>query len=512
VTSLDLDPTRAIRTFPILVIAAGMAGTLALALVLPSGVFFSGDGGVKCLLAEQLSEGDLHLDLRLPAEPWVAAIWDGGLYPFAPPYVYPLGGLRVLGFPVVFPVLTAPLVAAFGERGLLVLPLVALWAIWWGVLAVCRRIGLGPGPTLVAVAGVVFASHLPLYGVMYWEHTTAVFLASAAAWRVVFPGPRNTWILDGLWPGLALGLATWMRPEIGVMAVALGCWVAVRARREPARRAAAAAYFVAGAAVAAAVAGVNLRLSGLALGTHALQVVGAPTLASRLAAAAAILAALAPSLVVFVPLVVVPVVVLLASPRGGDPDDGLRPLVIVSLAFVVLTPLLLPNAGGRQWGPRYLLPVVPMFAVAAGLALARTARWRARGRRIIAGLAIIALVLGTAVNAVVGVRRCFFDGFYETVAGLRQVLRSEGAVVIAGSHQYVPQLLGAEVRGRRFFTLRKPGDLGRLLAAAGEHGVGTVYLVCPEFAPCDAAERFPQAELVIQRPEYVLYRLPSRDG
>ncbi|MGL5804557.1 MAG: LA_3751/LA_3752 family putative glycosyltransferase, partial [Xenococcaceae cyanobacterium] len=63
------------------IILVGILFSLYLQWQIPDGVYFSGDAGLKALLAQQLSSGIFRFDLLPPAQEWVRQLWDNGLYP-----------------------------------------------------------------------------------------------------------------------------------------------------------------------------------------------------------------------------------------------------------------------------------------------------------------------------------------------------------------------------------------------------------------------------------------------
>jgi len=79
-----------------------------------------------------IGAGAWQADLQLDADPWIRHLWDQGLYPLGPPFVYEVDGARFIQYPLFFPALTAPFYALFGFRGLTILPLIGLWLIWGG--------------------------------------------------------------------------------------------------------------------------------------------------------------------------------------------------------------------------------------------------------------------------------------------------------------------------------------------------------------------------------------------
>ena len=69
-------PRRAVGAwYPRLIILCGVAYTTFFIAQLRDEVFYSGDGGLKALLVQQLSRGEFTDALKLPAEPWVRLLW-----------------------------------------------------------------------------------------------------------------------------------------------------------------------------------------------------------------------------------------------------------------------------------------------------------------------------------------------------------------------------------------------------------------------------------------------------
>lgn len=73
---------------PLVIILVGIVFTLYLQGKVLDGVYFSGDGGLKALLAKQLASGVLRFDLVVPEQNWIRDLWNDGLYPYNEPYVY----------------------------------------------------------------------------------------------------------------------------------------------------------------------------------------------------------------------------------------------------------------------------------------------------------------------------------------------------------------------------------------------------------------------------------------
>src|SRR5919199_4191616 len=116
---------------PLLIILIGVLFSLYLQLQIPDEVFFSGDAGPKMLLTKQFASGRFQVDLDLPVEPWVRNLWQSGLYPFEPPFVYQINNRYYIQYPFTFPLISSPFYAFFGWRGVYIIPLISIWIIWW---------------------------------------------------------------------------------------------------------------------------------------------------------------------------------------------------------------------------------------------------------------------------------------------------------------------------------------------------------------------------------------------
>ena len=207
---------------PWVVILAGVAYSLYLVSLVPEGVFFSGDGGLKALLAKQLSRGEFHVDLVQSPEAWIRQLWQQGLYPYEPPFVYHLNDKYFLSFPFPFPAISAPFYALFGYWGLYIIPLISTWAIWIIAVVACQRLKFNNWQTCLTLLALIFASNLTVYSAMYWEHTLAVFLSFAGMVLYLIPEKETGVSRQGaIWGGCLLGLSVWFRSELVAMVATL---------------------------------------------------------------------------------------------------------------------------------------------------------------------------------------------------------------------------------------------------------------------------------------------------
>lgn len=267
--SLSLPPAAA------LVLAAAVAFSLVLQALVPGDLFYSGDAGLKALQTEQFSRGDSRFSLEPVSEPWVEKLWSQGLFPFGPPFVYSVGGSRYSSFPPLFALISSPGFLLFGPRGLLLLPLLALWAVWVAFLLVSRRLGISPAATAAGLAALAFATPLTLYCAQFWEHLPAVALATWGLALLWLPAGDRPSPREALAAGLLLGAAIWLREEIAVVAVAAlvlalplpGVRLSGRAKL---------AFTLALTAAAVSLALFNEAAYGHLLGVHAFQALADP--------------------------------------------------------------------------------------------------------------------------------------------------------------------------------------------------------------------------------------------
>lgn len=201
-------------SFSLVIIVVGILFSLFLQGQVADGVYFSGDGGLKALLAQQLAGGELRFDLIPPQEAWIQNLWHDGLYPYEEPFIYDVNNKYYITFPYTFPLVTAPFYALFGYRGLYLIPLVSTWIIWFNFAWVGRQLKLNNLIICLGLFALIFASYLSIYSAMYWEHTLAVTLSFAGISIFLIKSyPQGISVKNALISGCLIGLAVWFRPE-----------------------------------------------------------------------------------------------------------------------------------------------------------------------------------------------------------------------------------------------------------------------------------------------------------
>ncbi len=88
-----------------------------------------------------------------------------------------------------------------------------------------------------------------------------------------------------------------------------------------------------------------------------------------------------------------------ASPAAG----GLSVLGVTAIGFLLAAMLLAQNGGGNQWGPRYLLPAMPLIACLVASRPELTPRWGSAGQRF-RGVTLVGLLIASLAIQALGMR------------------------------------------------------------------------------------------------------------
>lgn len=462
-----------------LVAAAGYCVLLQLKIV--PDTFYTCDAGLKYLQVQQWIRGGSdrwRLDLRLPAQPWVADLWSHGLYPLIPPFVIPQGGMHYINYPPFFSWLAAPWCAALGYRGLYVVPLAATLSIWLTVWRGCRNAGATPSLTAAALAITTLASPLTFYGSTFWEHTLGIALALPAIARLILP-PRRTTSLADTCRGALLGFSAWFRPELLLLACLVGALLVLW--RYPFRRGGSRWALIGGMLVLLSGAfAYNKGVSGAWFGFRGMQVEAREELWQLRLSMQVLERQMAALIRWFPPLWLI---LILGLERLVRPSHRIRfvrtdlPLLLIALAQVLLLVIIFPSDGGHEWGPRYYLMTIP----ASALMLVRWIRddWVVSGRaaRGALGVAVLALLaLGSFHNVAGGVRH-MHESHALRIAPLYEMLKSYRARVVGTSNPNAVMELAQIVPSTAFFCIRSFGDVAKIGRAASLHGERNVILL-----------------------------------
>ena len=506
---------------PLLIIVAGVLFTLYLQTQIPPDVYFSGDAGLKALLAQQLST-HWRFDLIPPAAQWVRTLWERGLYPYEEPFVYNVANRYYITFPFTFPLVTAPFYRLFGYRGLYAVPLISIWVTWFVFYWVCRRLQLNSAYTSVALVTIIFASPLTLYSAMYWEHTLAVALAFSGL-ALLFPVSKS--IGKAIISGCLIGLSVWFRPEFLCMAVLMSIVVYLVPRSLVKYRTLRQIFSLSNLTnriklsfIASLFSTIGLffifnkLIYGYFLGIHAIQVVEDTALTQKLQNTINNFEGLQTALFRFLPIVYFVIFFLILYLLNKKIIRSTFSLAIIYLScflFILGVSFLVPPGtagsipGGKQWGPRFLLILVPIISLLVVKEFAYISKKAAPVYKYIS-IPIISLLLSVGIyrNTYLGIN--YLQDNYQGILPTVQFLNQSSTQAIAVSHQFVAQALEPSVQRKWFLKVEDRQDLVQLGAALVEQGKQSFLYLCYPYRSCELPEAAPETDFIQNNQKFTI--------
>lgn len=486
----------------VLLVGAIYVGLLSL---LPRDSLWSGDQGAKLVQVVSLLRARLT-SLAIP-DPSLAYEPDGLFSALPALYTWARDGSHYSIFSYPHALATAPPFFLLGYDGLYVVPLLATLGTLTISAALAARLELRSVWAVPLLLGL--ATPLGFYALVFWEHALATLLVAGALLAAIDASGQVEGASGRRWPlvlaGLLAGLAWWFRAEALWAGPALLVGIAWAS---PGWRGGTAAggMLRVSAGLAAALGPLvlfNLALYGTPLGAQVAANFGEPDMApgmtaSRLQVAGdllvgpsqwwpvwlgawlgAILAAttapaLRPWAVAGLALCAAggllatqpydlhwtgaanAATLILLAPLGlrlYHARPAARLLGGAALVYTVGVLLSAPNSGGAQWGPRYLLPVLPAAAVLALAAARRLIAPAAPGRALAAGalLILIAACIGTQARGVELLERSLADN-----QRIVRVVNARPAGLIVTDAPFGPQLLAPLFFERPILYVQRP--------------------------------------------------------
>lgn len=467
--------------------------------------FVSGDQGLK-LMAAQAALAHPAQPLRLDVP-----VLAGRPSPYLDRMIVAHGDHGTVLQSPVFPLLSAPFLAAFGLRGVYLLPALAFIALVPLTFVLNRR--LSPSPSVGAwAASAVLANPLFFYAFEFWEHVpAAACLAAATVLALRFPSTRRSMFAAGALAGFALLL----RPEAVFYALTLGVLLVTSRRGDTLAGRAWTGYGVGVAVVVLAYALGTFLESGSVIGDHVsanlsvvgddwmhvratrlwLWMVGSPGIAAGLAGLAAAWALWAagwqePARVVGL----VAALTVAAGPLAQHEPDvlwrawplgalvlvprratGMAPCAWLAGATSLAVWLTSTHDGGAQWGPRILLIAAPAFIVLAAEAVRDLASpGPARAARVLLVAAVVGLSLWSTRQAYVDLRG--WKRYYASLVAAVERQTAPGDVIVTNVW-WLDQIC-AELRpSRTFLVTASPVETTGALQLLQRHGAHSALLV-----------------------------------
>lgn len=457
-----------------MVILVGVLYSLFLQTFIRDEVFYSGDAGLKALLAKQFNHGLSDVALNLPAPDWAKDLWNQGYYPFAPIFVYTISGRHFIAFDFLFSLITAPFYQAFGYRGLYVVPLLSIWLVWLIFFFICRRAELNDTQSALAFASLIFSSPLTIYSALYWEHTLATALVLFSFFLFLWSEPRTS--LRGFVGGLLLSVSIFFRPEVYCLVIAtLVVMYTIKTPLTTTQK---------GSFLSGCLAGLfalwlsNHWIYGSFIGIHSFVVTKTYSLLQHAAIYFLILKFLIAQLILFFPIVFFCAISLFKH-LTNDSEKLIwfpSPMWVLLLAVILLVPAVVPNYGGKQWGPRYYLIILPFVCMCAMWTLKASQSLRPMMRNALMIVFLICFSFGVYKNTYAGTVDLREDYAVRVLPALQEIRQRPERVVVV-SQQHVAQEMESLLDQKIFFRSLANADLQRMAPSFVENGASSFLFV-----------------------------------
>jgi len=449
------------------------------------GVFFSSDGGIKFLVVKQFSEGHGFKYMDLPHPQWVHEIWGQGFFPFKPPFIYPSPQGHLFVFPPAFPVISSFFYSRMGNTGLYIIPVLSTLLLWLFFTIILYRYGVRPVYIAIALFIMVFCSPLTIYGATFWEHMSAVlFLLGGLAYILCSgsrrsPGPaqgKSTAIWFGIGMGLISGLAAWFRPEAMAMNGLYGLAVLILYIKE--RQPSHIAFLTALTLSVGSFLVFNELALGAWFGIHGYQVIHENASSEMVTKGFKNLFANNTISLRHFGYVIFLLPVIYAFVRYKKAlDIRIILLACIGVLFCLVTPFIVPNDGGRQWGARYFLPIIPVTLVVLAVV---ASQWQPlpTGKWAIASMALF-IITGYSFYRNTykgGIKTLRWENYNRIKPGLDFISSHKDDVVVVSQH-YIAMELGYLFDKRYFFLAPDDNSLQKLQSLLKANGVsGYTYI------------------------------------
>jgi hypothetical protein len=313
---------------------------------------------------------------------------------------------------------------------------------------------------------LAFCSPITFYGAVYWEHTLDLLLLFSGIFFIICP-TEKPWLAIIL--GLTSGLSVWLRPESLLLNI---LFIGVIALSNDKQRATVNwFFFLSMLAGAASFMAFNKVEYGTYFGRHGSQILANGNYNISLRDLRHKTRLLAFLLIEYFPVALLLIPVLYAWLKLKWPlDIRIKGLIFVVIIFCFCSPFIFPNAGGKQWGPRYFLPLIPILILIFADAYVKwknfirgTFKWALVFT--IAAMAGVGFLLNTFIEA----RELRNENLNGVLPALNYVKRDPGKIVLVNS-QFVTQELGDLFKGKSFFLAEDSGAFRKIIPLLKNQG------------------------------------------
>lgn len=442
---------------------------VTLLLTIKEGVFFSGDAGLKFLMVKQIAGGGSYTTLNLEAPLWVSKIWSRGFYPFKAPFVYDSPQGKVISFPPAFQWLTSCLYKYAGFKGIYIVPFLSLTAMWLWFIFFMKKTGVKPLVISVAFILLAFCSPLTIYGALYWEHSLSILLSFSA---IVFLLLKRVSDFYAVLSGLMTGMSVWLRPEMLLLCLLLVMIILFNNLKEKNK---ANIIFI-----ASLLTGVlaylifNSLVYGIILGQHSVQLSAPEGFKKYLMDKMIILFHLNGRLLLYFPLtgLFYGIIFYLSGKRITLPLI-VRQLTVIITLFLLIAPLALPNAGGKQWGPRYFLNVIPVIIM---LSVVVMEHGLIKFNKWLLLILIPVAAYSMYLNVYLARRTLKRDYAYRVKPGL-DFLKKQSCDVLVVQNQFIAQEYAALFDTKKIFLAEDQQSFNMLMKLLQDEGITKIIFM-----------------------------------
>jgi hypothetical protein len=184
-------------------------------------------------------------------------------------------------------------------------------------------------------------------------------------------------------------------------------------------------------------------------------------------------------------------------------------LIGIVLTYCILTPFMVPNDGGRQWGARYFLPLITVVLLAL---LLIDKEWKLRYPIWLTGLILLIAAYDFQHNTYKGgIKTLVWENQHRISPDLNYLNQQPGKAVIV-SFPYIAMELGYIFDDKYFFLAPDDSSLNRLLPQLKQQGIHQftyIYDVrVPNVRPAELTDTVPGWPREWGDFEFHEYRIP----
>jgi hypothetical protein len=401
--------------------------------------FYSGDGGVKFGYVKQIADGSINTSVENTLPLWVNKLYNKDYSPFNPPFFYNVNDEMHFSFPIYFPFMSSLMYKIGGRYGLYIIPSISLLFSWLIMLLYIKN-NYNYKYGIIILIAYILATPLFLYGAIFWEHTLAVLLVSIGVF--CFKSDNQNTFLISILSGFLFSLSIFFRPEAFVLVVLINIAFLIYYKIQKYSVGFVLSSFFSVFLFII----INYTIYNTIFGIHGKQVIEEVTHFSylqKLIGLNYLFFRFNPF--VFLGLILILLRILFDNMLSFNKDIV---LLVILCMYCLIAPILLPNMGGKQWGARYLLILLPVFFMSSkSIVDVLRFSW------LLKTVFILAISYSIYLNAIIGSKYLIKDYNNRVITGLK-FLKNCNIKVIAVENDYILQEFYDLYSSKYFFLLK----------------------------------------------------------